>query len=108
MEFKEFTGKTVDDALTNATVSLGVTSSEIKYEVIEEGSNGFLGIGSKDALIKVVISANEDPKDVAKPQMVAPEVKHTANAKNSEDVEKSGSDSSYADDKHPVPENVSP
>ena len=66
MEFKEFTGKTVDDALTNATVSLGVTSSEIKYEVVEEGSNGFLGIGSKDALIKVVISANEDPKDVAK------------------------------------------
>ena len=66
MEFKEFTGKTVDDALTNATVTLGVTSSEIKYEVIEEGSNGFLGIGSKDAVIKVVISANEDPKDVAK------------------------------------------
>ncbi|WP_294240469.1 RNA-binding cell elongation regulator Jag/EloR [Pseudobutyrivibrio sp.] len=66
MEFKEFTGKTVDDALTNATVSLGVTSSEIKYEVIEEGSNGFLGIGSKDAVIKVVISGNEDPKDVAK------------------------------------------
>ncbi len=66
MEYKEFTGKTVDDALTNATVSLGVTSDQIKYEVIEEGSTGFLGIGSKDALIKVVISADEDPKDVAK------------------------------------------
>ena len=39
-----------------------------------------------------------DPKDVAKPQMAAAEVKHTANAKNSEDVEKAGSDSSYADD----------
>ncbi|SEK76093.1 MULTISPECIES: RNA-binding cell elongation regulator Jag/EloR [Pseudobutyrivibrio] len=66
MEFKEFTGKTVDDALTNATVSLGVTSDQIKYEVIEEGSTGFLGIGSKDAIIKVVISADEDPKEVAK------------------------------------------
>ena len=66
MEFKEFTGKTVDDALTNATVSLGVTSSEIKYEVVEEGSSGFLGIGSKDAIIKVVISTEEDPKQVAK------------------------------------------
>ncbi len=66
MEFKEFTGKTVDDALTNATVSLGVTSSKIKYEVIEEGSSGFLGIGSKDAIIKVVISTEEDPKQVAK------------------------------------------
>jgi spoIIIJ-associated protein len=66
LEFKEFTGKTVDDALTNATVSLGVTSDQIKYEVIEEGSTGFLGIGSKDAIIKVVISADEDPKEVAK------------------------------------------
>ena len=66
MEYKEFTGKTVDDALTNATVSLGVTSSEIKYEVVEEGSSGFLGIGSKDAVIKVVISTSEDPKQVAK------------------------------------------
>ena len=66
MEYKEFTGKTVDDALTNATVSLGVTSSEIKYEVVEEGSSGFLGIGSKDAVIKVVISTAEDPKQVAK------------------------------------------
>jgi spoIIIJ-associated protein len=66
MEFKEFTGKTVDDALTNATVSLGVTSDQIKYEVVEEGSSGFLGIGSKDALIKVIISSEEDPKEVAK------------------------------------------
>jgi len=66
LEFKEFTGKTVDDALTNATVSLGVTSDQIKYEVVEEGSTGFLGIGSKDAIIKVVISADEDPKEVAK------------------------------------------
>ncbi|MBE5910997.1 RNA-binding cell elongation regulator Jag/EloR [Pseudobutyrivibrio sp.] len=66
MEYIEFSGKTVDDAITNATVKLGVTSDQIKYEVIEEGSNGFLGIGSKDALIKVVISSEEDPKEVAK------------------------------------------
>ncbi|QFJ55663.1 electron transport complex subunit RsxE [Pseudobutyrivibrio xylanivorans] len=38
-----------------------------------------------------------DPKDVAKPTPVADPVKQTANAKNEEDVEKSGSDSSYAD-----------
>ena len=65
MEYKEFTGKSVEDALTNATVSLGVTSDQIKYEVLEEGSTGFLGLGSKDAVIKVVISTEEDPKDVA-------------------------------------------
>jgi len=65
MEYKEFAGKSVEDALTNATVSLGVTSDQIKYEVLEEGSTGFLGLGSKDAVIKVVISTEEDPKDVA-------------------------------------------
>ncbi len=66
MEYKEFNGKTIDDALTNATVSLGVTSSEIKYDVVEEGSSGFLGLGSKDAVIRVVISTDEKPEDVAK------------------------------------------
>lgn len=66
MEFKEFTGKTVDDALTNATIKLGVTSDQVKYEVVDEGSSGFLGLGSKDAIIKVIISNDEDPKEVAK------------------------------------------
>lgn len=46
MEYKEFTGKTVDDALTNALVTLGTTSDSIKYEVIEKGSAGFLGFAS--------------------------------------------------------------
>ena len=39
-----------------------------------------------------------NPKDVAKPEPVQATVRQTANAKNTEDVEKSGSDSSYADD----------
>ena len=39
-----------------------------------------------------------DPKDVAKPTANNMETKQTANAMNTEDVEKSGSDSSYADD----------
>ncbi len=67
MEFKEFTGKTVDDALTNATVSLGLTSDEIDYEVVSEGSTGFLGIGSKEAVIKVAIKsvAVSSPVDTA-------------------------------------------
>ena len=46
MEFVEFRGKTVDDAITNALVSLGTTSDQIEYEVIEKGSNGILGFGS--------------------------------------------------------------
>lgn len=53
MEFKEFTGKTVDDALTSAAIELETTRDNLEYEVIEAGSNGILGIGKKPAKIKV-------------------------------------------------------
>lgn len=52
MEFREFTGKTEEDALTEAKIALGATTDEIEYEVIEKGTTGFLGIGSKPAVIK--------------------------------------------------------
>ncbi|MBE5901278.1 MAG: protein jag [Lachnospiraceae bacterium] len=52
MEFKEFTGKTVDDAITEALVSFGTTSDHIEYEVVEKGSTGFLGFGNKNAVIR--------------------------------------------------------
>ena len=46
MSYVEFKGKTVEEALTAASASLGVTSSELDYEVVEKGSSGFLGIGA--------------------------------------------------------------
>ena len=53
MDFIEVSAKTVDDAITESLVKLGTTSDKIEYEVIEKGSSGFLGIGSKPAVIKV-------------------------------------------------------
>ena len=52
MEFIEFKGKTVDDAITEATIQFGVTSEDLIYEVIEKGSTGFLGINKKLAVIR--------------------------------------------------------
>ncbi len=52
MEFIEFKGKTVDDAITEATIQFGVTSDDLIYEVIEKGSTGFLGINKKLAVIR--------------------------------------------------------
>ena len=52
MEFEEFSGKTVDEALMNAALKLQTVSDEIEYEVVEEGSNGVLGFGRKPAKIK--------------------------------------------------------
>lgn len=53
MDFIEVSAKTVDDAITEGLVKLGTTSDKVEYEVIEKGSSGFLGIGSKPAVIKI-------------------------------------------------------
>ena len=52
MDFQEFKAKTVEEAVTAATVALGITSDELEYEVVEKGSTGFLGLGAKPAIIK--------------------------------------------------------
>ena len=52
MEFIKISAKNVDDAITQATVQLGITSDQLEYEVLDKGSTGFLGIGSKNAVIK--------------------------------------------------------
>ena len=52
MEFREFTGKTVDDAIIEAATTLGIASSELDIEIVNKGSSGFLGLGSKPAVIK--------------------------------------------------------
>ena len=52
MEYIEVKAKTVNDAITDASIQLGVTSDQLEVEVINEGSTGFLGIGSKPALIR--------------------------------------------------------
>lgn len=52
MEFIEVSAKTVNEAIIEACRKLGVTSDKLDYQVIEEGSNGFLGIGSKPAVIR--------------------------------------------------------
>ena len=52
MEFMEFSAKTVNDAITEACKHFTVTSDRLEYEVLEEGSNGFLGFNAKPAKIK--------------------------------------------------------
>lgn len=76
MEAKEYTGKALNDAITNALIDLETTSDKIEYEVIAKGSNGVFGIGSKPARIKVwlkdikeeepEVKLPYDPKYVAK------------------------------------------
>lgn len=57
MDFIEITAKTLDDAITEASIQLGTTSDNIQYEIVDKGSTGFLGLGSKEARIKVWVKS---------------------------------------------------
>jgi len=64
MDYIEVSAKTVDDAITEACEKLSVTSDKLEYEVVSEGSTGFLGINSKPAVIKARVK--KDMIDQAK------------------------------------------
>lgn len=64
MDYITVSAKTLDDAITEALVQLGVTSDRLDYEVIEKGSAGFLGIGMKQAVIKARRKEEEKPVEV--------------------------------------------
>ena len=67
MDYTEFSGKTVDDAITEACQKFTVTSDRLDYEVVDKGSAGFLGIGSKNAVIKARIKdENYSEKEITK------------------------------------------
>ena len=53
MEFIEISAKTVDEAITKACISLETSSDNLEIQVVTEGSSGFLGFGSKPAVIRV-------------------------------------------------------
>ena len=70
--------KTLDDAITEASIQLGVASDQMEYDVIEKGSAGFLGIGSRQAVIRARIkkSATEEIKaEEIKPEEIKKEFK---------------------------------
>ncbi len=63
MEFLEVSAKTVDEAITKACIDLGQSSDQLEIQVISEGSAGFLGIGSKPAVIQVRKKEVEKPAE---------------------------------------------
>ena len=75
MDYKEYTGKTVNDLITDACQDLGVTSDRLDYVVVDEGSSGFLGLGAKNAVIKARIKSEEAVEEAAPAPAAAEEVK---------------------------------
>lgn len=63
----EVSAKTVNEAITEACRKLSVTSDKLDYEVTEEGSGGFFGIGSKPAVIRAAVKMEKlSAEDTAK------------------------------------------
>lgn len=59
MSVKQFTGKTESDAVMNAAMELGIPSTDLNYNVIDPGSNGFLGLFKKPVIIEVIKKEEE-------------------------------------------------
>ena len=66
---REFNAATVDEAVEKASATLGLPAEDFSYEVVDTGSDGFLGIGARDARILVEVPATaaqdsgEDPAE---------------------------------------------
>ena len=101
MEFIEVSAKTMSDAITEACQKLGVTSDRLHYEVISEGSNGFLGFGSKPAIIKACVKAEEKAvvEEPVKPAKVEKEVKADKKPAAVEKTVKVSTDNASLEDK---------
>ena len=67
--------KTVEEAITEASIQLGLASTEFDYEVIEKGSAGFLGIGAKQAVITAWTKSEEKKNKKPAKETVKKEIK---------------------------------
>ncbi len=77
MEFEVFSAKNVNDAITEACTKFGVPYSQLEYEVVEEGSSGFLGFAAKDAMIKARVKSEDDAATETPVSETKEEVKET-------------------------------
>ena len=59
---REFYAATVDEAVEKASAALDLPVEDLSYEVLDEGSDGFLGLGARDARI-VVEMPEPAPRD---------------------------------------------
>ncbi|MDO4620145.1 MAG: RNA-binding cell elongation regulator Jag/EloR [Lachnospiraceae bacterium] len=66
MDYKNFTAKTVDEAITQACLELAVTSDRLDFDVIQEASSGFLGLRSKPAIIRARVRSEEETESKRK------------------------------------------
>lgn len=62
MKSVERTGRTIDEAIAAGLADLGVPSSRVKVEVLDEGKGGFLGIGSRPAQVRLTVKESRSER----------------------------------------------
>ena len=87
MEYKETSAKTVDEAITKVCIELGLTSDKLDYEVVDEGSTGFLGLGARPAVIRYREKAFEMPGTEKVEEAPKKEEKSAGSFVSAEDIE---------------------
>ncbi|MBQ8150790.1 MAG: protein jag [Clostridia bacterium] len=67
MRTEEFKAKTAEEAISLGLEKLGVSFEDVKIDVIDEGSKGFLGLlGVKPAVVRLTIREDLEDTDVLK------------------------------------------
>ena len=82
MEGIEVSAKTVEDAVLEAAIQLGTTRDKVEYEVITAGSPGFLGIGSKKAVIRARQKTDEEIEAALRADQELEKILDRVNEKN--------------------------
>ena len=75
---ENFTAKSVDEAKALAAKKFGKKISEIKFEIVDEGKKGILGLGARDAVVKATYTSAAAP--LKKADTFASEPKKEANS----------------------------
>ncbi|PAF53314.1 hypothetical protein BKH42_06775 [Helicobacter sp. 13S00482-2] len=86
---KKVVAKTLQEAITQASLDLGCSVTELDYEIIQTPSSGFFGMGKKDAIIVATIIkdsnalGNNKDDDIPKKEITPQTSIATQNQKNS-------------------------
>ena len=69
---REFNASSIEEAVEKAASELGFTRDQVPYQILDEGSSGFLGIGARDA--RVLVSLPESDSEASGEIVPEPEI----------------------------------
>lgn len=70
--------KSVDDAVAEALAELGIKKDDAVIEIVQESSKGFLGLGAKEAIVKVSAKNSAEAVKASSVKEAEPEVEEPA------------------------------